>query len=269
MVLSLPADLEPPHVLRHLAATRIGRTYDAVHLCESTNDLVARRAREGAPEGLLVVADAQSAGRGRQGRSWHSPPRENLTFSLLLRPDRPAAALPPLTLLTGVVLARVLTMLGVSPRLKWPNDLVVDLEGKPRKLVGILTEMATERDRIKHVVVGVGVNVNTTAFPPELADRATSLRALTGRVHDRGVLLAAIASAFEPAYDKALAIGPTSFLPAWRTFAGLPRPCRIDRPGGTLEGTALDVDEVGALLVRDGAGQSHRVFSGELVGPWS
>jgi BirA family transcriptional regulator, biotin operon repressor / biotin---[acetyl-CoA-carboxylase] ligase len=261
----LPADLEPRHFAGRLFASRMGRSYEPSLVCESTNDLAARRAREGASEGLIVVADTQSAGRGRLGRSWHSPPEENLYFSLLLRPERPAAELPPLTLLTGVVLARVLSMLGVAPRLKWPNDVVVEQAGKPRKLVGILTEMATERDRIKHVVVGVGVNVNATRFPEELAERATSLRLLTGASQDRGALLAAIASAFEPAYDEALASGAGSFLPAWRTFAALPRPCLIERPDGTLEGVALDVDEQGALLVRDGAGRQHRVFSGELA----
>jgi BirA family biotin operon repressor/biotin-[acetyl-CoA-carboxylase] ligase len=163
------------------------------------------------------------------------------------------------------VLARVLSTLGLSPRLKWPNDVVVDQGGQPRKLVGILTEMATERDRIKHVVVGIGVNVNGTQFPPELADRATSLRLLTGRTHERAALLAAIANAFEPAYDLALATGAESFLRAWRTFAALPRPCRIERPAGRLEGTALDVDAEGALLLRDRSGEVQRVLSGELT----
>ncbi len=88
---------------------------------------------------------------------------------------------------------------------------------------------------------------------------------MTGRTQDRGALLASIANAFEPAYDEALTAGPASFLPAWRAFAALPRPCLLDRPAGKLEGTALDVDQDGALLVRDGAGQAHRVFSGELV----
>jgi BirA family transcriptional regulator, biotin operon repressor / biotin---[acetyl-CoA-carboxylase] ligase len=261
----LPADLELQHVASHLTASRMGRSYEALPLCESTNDLVARRAREGAPEGLIVVADSQTGGRGRLGRSWHSPPGENLYFSLLLRPARAPAELPPLTLLTGVVLARVLSLLGASPRLKWPNDVVVDRADRPLKLVGILTEMATERERIKHVVVGVGVNVNGTRFPADLEGRATSLRMVIGRPHDRGALLAAIASAFEPAYQQALAVGADAFLPAWRTFAALPRPCVVEGASGRVEGTAIDVDREGALLVRDGSGQIQRVFSGELV----
>lgn len=261
----LPADLAPGPFSARLTTARLGRAYEASVVCESTNELAARRARAGAPEGLLVVADSQTGGRGRLGRSWFSPPGENLYFSLLLRPRLVAVELPPLTLLTGVVLARALGMLGVTPRLKWPNDVLVDQAGKPRKLVGILTEMATERDRIKHVVIGVGVNVNGTRFPDELADRAGSLRTVTGRTHDRGALLASIANAFEPAYDKALSGGAASFLPSWRTFAALPRPVRIDRPGGLLEGLALDIDPEGALSVRDEAGKVHRVLSGEIL----
>jgi BirA family biotin operon repressor/biotin-[acetyl-CoA-carboxylase] ligase len=258
-------DLAPERYLPHLRTSRIGRIYQPLLACESTNDLAARRGQEGAAEGLLVVADRQTAGRGRLGRSWHSSPGDNLTFSLLLRPSCLVPALPPLTLLTGVVLARVLATLGLRPRLKWPNDVVIEEKGVSRKLVGILTEMASERDRIKHLVIGVGVNVNTTDFPPELSSRATSLRMATGRPHDRGALLAEIASAFEPAYDEALALGADSFLPSWRQFAALPRLCRLERPTGPLEGMAVDVDQAGALLVRDAAGRSHRVFSGEMV----
>ncbi len=262
---ALPADLEPDRMRALLRTTRMGRLYEAHAVCESTNDRAAARAREGAPEGLVVVADTQTGGRGRMGRSWHSPPGENLYVSLLLRPERPPWQLPPLTLLTGVAIAQALQARGVSPRLKWPNDLLLEDPSGPRKLVGVLTEMATERDRIKHVVVGIGVNVNATGFPAELAGRATSLRLATGQPQDRGALLAAILERFEPAYDRALAEGAGSFLPTWRSLAALPRPARVDRPGGSLQGLAVDVDDEGALLLRDAAGQSHRVFSGEIV----
>jgi BirA family biotin operon repressor/biotin-[acetyl-CoA-carboxylase] ligase len=261
----LPPDLAPSELQGRLRTSRFGRVYEPHAICESTNDLAVRRAREGAPEGLVVVADTQSGGRGRLGRSWHSPPGENLYFSLLLRPDRAPVELPPLTLLTGVAVAQAVKSAGVVPRLKWPNDVLVDEAAGPRKLVGVLTEMATERDRIKHVVIGVGVNVNGTEFPTELADRATSLRLQTGRVHERAALLADFLAAFETAYDTALERGAESFLPLWRAFAGLPRPCRLQRPAGLLAGTAVDVDGDGALLVRDDAGQLQRVFSGELT----
>jgi BirA family biotin operon repressor/biotin-[acetyl-CoA-carboxylase] ligase len=242
----------------------MAHAYEPLAHCPSTNDLAASRARAGAPEGLLVVADAQSGGRGRLGRSWHSPAGENLYFSLVLRPERSPSALPPLTLLGGVVLAEAMAALGAAPLVKWPNDVLLPGDGGPLKAAGILTEMATERDRIRHVVLGVGVNVNGVAFPPELADRATSLRLATGRTHDRGALLAAVMNALEPAYERLMREGAGPMLERWRAHAHLPRPCRVRREDEVIEGTALDVDEDGRLLVRDGAGRTHRVLSGEI-----
>jgi BirA family biotin operon repressor/biotin-[acetyl-CoA-carboxylase] ligase len=262
---ALPPDLEPARLRDRLRTARLGHSYEPHAVCPSTNDLAAARARAGAPEGLVVVADTQTGGRGRMGRSWHSPPGENLYLSLLLRPARAPLELPPLTLLAGVAVAAALQSRGVSPRVKWPNDILLDRPEGPRKLVGVLTEMATERDRIKHVIVGIGVNVNAAGFPPELADRATSLRMATGQVHDRGALLAEILERLETAYDGALREGAGTFLPTWRALAGLPRPARVERAGGALEGVAVGVDNEGALLLRDGRGESHRVVSGEIV----
>jgi BirA family transcriptional regulator, biotin operon repressor / biotin---[acetyl-CoA-carboxylase] ligase len=264
-----PADLAPARVLPLLTTARFGRAYEPHGLAGSTNDLVAARARAGAPEGLLVVADAQTAGRGRLGRSWQSPAGQNLYLSLLLRPEIPAAELPPLTLVAGAAVAGVLVGMGVSPRLKWPNDVLVQdgAGGQPRKLCGILTEMATEGQRVRALVLGIGLDVNQRAFPPELAGRASSLALITGADHDRGALLAGIMNALEPAYDRALREGAADSLRTWRAFADLPRACRVERAGGTeaLAGTAFDIDDAGALLLRDHQGRVHRVLSGELV----
>src|SRR5579872_3386736 len=117
----------------------LGRARVLVDDCASTNDLAAQRARAGAPEGLIVVSDTQSGGRGRLGRVWHSPPGENLYLSIVLRPQRPAVEIPPLTLLAGAAVARALGSLGFSPRLKWPNDVQLTIDGRPRKVAGILT----------------------------------------------------------------------------------------------------------------------------------
>jgi BirA family biotin operon repressor/biotin-[acetyl-CoA-carboxylase] ligase len=211
------------------------------------------------------VADAQTGGRGRLGRTWHSPAGQNLYLSLLLRPAMPPWMVPPLTLLVGAVAADVLAAAGVAPRLKWPNDVLLPTPDGLRKVAGILTEMASERDRVRHVVVGVGLNVNTTEFPPELADRATSLLRATGRPFDRGTLLAAFLNAFEPAYDQFLAAGPEPALARWRTHADLGRRVRIERDGAVIEGVTLDVDSEGTLHVRGDDGRIHRVLSGELT----
>src|SRR5262245_58581966 len=122
----MAADVPPPtpdRVAAVLGTRWLGRRYEWHAVCGSTSDLAAERARAGAPAGLVIAADAQTGGRGRLGRSWHSPAGENLYLSLLLRPARPAAEIPPLTLLAGAAVARGLAPLGVSPRLKWPNDV--------------------------------------------------------------------------------------------------------------------------------------------------
>lgn len=261
----LAADLAPERLAALLRTQRLGRTYEPHARAGSTNDLLAARARDGATEGLVVLADEQIGGRGQKGRAWLSAKGENLTFSVLLRPDRAAAALPPLTLMAGVAVAQALQFTGIAVRLKWPNDVLCDTDAGPRKVVGILTDMATQRDRVKHVVVGIGINVNQTDFPPAIAAVATSMRRQGGRTVDRGVLLADVLARFEAVYDDVLAAGATAVLATWRSLAQLPRPCSVDRPQGALVGMAVDVDPDGALVVVDQAGDRQRVLSGELL----
>lgn len=257
-------DLSPERVLALLHTARLGRSYQFLVSCASTNDEIRTRAAQGAAEGLVIVADSQTGGRGRLGRSWHSPPGQNLYFSLLLRPALVARAAAPLTLLAGAALARSLAAVSAQPRLKWPNDLLLPDGAHLRKAAGILTEMATEGDRVRHIVLGVGLNVKQTAFPPDLCERATSLALSTGIAGDRGLLLSRFLEEFETVYDPFLAAGPARGLKIWREFASLPQPCRVRHETQLLEGEAVDVDDAGALLVRDGVGRIHRVISGEL-----
>lgn len=261
---SAESDLAPEAVLRRLGTRRLGRAYEFLAACASTNDVVRSRAAAGAAEGLLVVADSQTAGRGRLGRSWHSPPGQNLYLSLLLRPALPTRRASPLTLLAGAALAHTLAQAGATPRLRWPNDLLVPAAGGLRKVAGILTEMASDGERVRHIVLGVGLNVNGLEFPPDLAERATSLRMTLGRACHRAQLLADFLAAFEPLYDDFLARGPASGLQEWRRHADLGRVCRIDCDGTKIEGIATDIDKDGALLVRDDTGQVRRLISGEV-----
>jgi BirA family biotin operon repressor/biotin-[acetyl-CoA-carboxylase] ligase len=258
------ADVGWAALAAHLHTRRFGRSYEPLAVCGSTNDLAAARAREGAAEGHVVLADLQTGGRGQKGRRWLSAAAQNLTFSLLLRPTAPLPSLPPITLLAGVAVARVLEAHGLAPRLKWPNDILCDTLAGPRKLVGILTEMATVGDRIRHVVLGIGINVNQTDFAPEVQNTASSLALLQGSPLPRAALLGQLLDGLETLYDQALAEGAGAILSAWRSFAHLPRPCRVERPQGPVVGTAMDVDADGALLVRDERGQLLRIVSGEL-----
>lgn len=259
----------PDRLSERLRTRWLGRAYEWHAACASTNDLAGARAREGAVEGLVIATEAQTAGRGRLGRTWHSPAGENLYVSILLRPSRPAAEIPPITLLAGAAAARALASLGFRPRLKWPNDVQLDIDGQGvRKLAGILTEMSSEGGRVGHVVVGLGLNVNGTTFPPELATRATSMRLAAGRPFDRAEVLAALLAAFEPLYDAFQALGAAAAGEAWQEFAALGERCRVTTASGPagaeLEGVAVGVDADGALRVRDDSGHIHRVLSGEI-----
>ncbi|MGZ3450050.1 MAG: biotin--[acetyl-CoA-carboxylase] ligase [Polyangiales bacterium] len=153
-----------------MAFSSRGRAARIVAETGSTNDDARAWAQEGAPHGAVVIADTQRNGRGRHGRAWSSPPGESLAISIVLRPDLAPAALPPIALVAGLAARRAIDRRISGARLKWPNDVVVGM----RKIAGILVEGAIAGKRVDHVVVGVGINVSRTEFPPELA-HATSL----------------------------------------------------------------------------------------------
>ena len=264
--------LDGDRLARALTTRWLGRPCECLASCGSTNDVAAGRGRAGAPEGLVVLTDEQTGGRGRLGRSWHATPGANLTFSVLLRPARPPAEVPPLTLLAGAAVAAAIAPFGVQPRLKWPNDVQLVGPGAaagtpslPKKICGILTEMATEGDRVGHVVVGVGLNVNETALPPELADRATSLALATGRAVDRVAVLAAVLAAFEDAYDDFRTNGPAAAVRRWPLYGAVGTRARVRVGEHDLEGVVLGLAPDGALRIADDDGRVHRVVSGELT----
>jgi BirA family biotin operon repressor/biotin-[acetyl-CoA-carboxylase] ligase len=274
----------PEQLHARLSTRWLGRAFEWHAACASTNDLASERARAGAPAGLVIAADAQTAGRGRLGRTWHSPAGDYLYLSILLRPALAPTEIPPLTLLVGGAVAGALAGLGLAPRLKWPNDVeLLDDQprgtspgearlrpgdtGRRRKVAGILTEMASAGPSALHVVVGVGINVNGLEFPPEIAERATSLRRALGRQVDRLDLLAGLLDALETLYEDFERRGPAAAVAAFEAHAAFPARCQVTapgHPGGRLAGVALGVDADGALRLRDETGQIHRVISGEL-----
>lgn len=205
----------------------------------STNDEALRLAREGAPDGTVVVADVQTAGRGRLGRGWWAEPGTALLASWVVRPQVPPDRWPALSLVAGVAAAGALARTcGLEVRLKWPNDLVVG----ERKLGGILAEAEVAR----FVVIGLGVTVSKTEFPPDLAGTATSVEAAGGRSPGRPALIAAILEAFaSECMDLAGALA------RYRDRCStLGRRVRVERAAAApLEGLARDVDESGALIV--------------------
>ena len=256
-------DLGPATFWPRLKTTRLGRVFALLPSCGSTSDEVSARAGA-ADEGLLVAAEEQTGGRGRRGRAWHSPAGENLYASLLLRPALPAPQVAPLTLVAGVAVARALRALGFAPRLKWPNDVLLDTTAGLRKVAGLLTEMASEGERVRHVVLGVGINVNAVGFPADLADVATSLRLVRGAAVERAAVLAEFLNAFEPLYEEWRTHGPAAGLDEWRHYGILGQRGWVARGGERLEGVAAAIDESGALLLRTDVGDTVPIHAGEV-----
>jgi BirA family biotin operon repressor/biotin-[acetyl-CoA-carboxylase] ligase len=228
----------------------------------STNDIAKRLADDGAAHGEVVVAEAQTAGRGRRGRVWASPAGRNLTLSIILRPDLPPSRASELTLVASVALCQAVRQAGVPAGIKWPNDLLAH----GRKLAGILTELAADPDRVQWVVLGIGVNVNVRAeeFPAELRDIATSLAMERGEPVPRALFAAAVLSSLEEWLDRHAEDGFPPVREAWRAMSiTLDREVRVRASDRDLEGVAEDVDEAGALLVRTTAGL-ERVLAGDV-----
>lgn len=233
----------------------------------STNDVASALAGGGGAEGAVVIADAQTAGRGRRGRRWYSPPGSGLYVSLVLAPARaklaPTRATALVTLAAGVALAEAIeTATGLRPDIKWPNDLLAG----PRKVAGILAEaVAGASTAIELVVLGYGINVGPMAFAPDLADRATSLESELGRPIDRAMLCAETLAACATRYDDLLEGRFDAILDAWCDRAPASRGAAVawDTPSGQQAGITAGIDDRGALLVRAGD-RVERIVGGEV-----
>ena len=233
--------------------------------CTSTNDEAARLARAGASHGTIVIADQQSAGRGRDGRAWASPPGSGLYLSAVVRPPLPLAMVPPMTLAIGIGLCDAVRAFGVDAVLKWPNDILVD----GRKLAGVLVEAQSQGTRLEAVIVGIGVNL-TEPLAPEVAAIATTLEAAArpgtseAKQIDREAFIAVLCEQVEHWIDRYVAVGLPTVIPAWheRMAPGLAARATID--GASMVGEVAGLDGDGALLLRDDTGRLHRVRSGDV-----
>ncbi len=247
-------------------ATRLfGRPLHFFDTIASTNTSATGFARGGATEGTVVIADAQTGGKGRLGRSWVSPPGVNLYLSVILRPRKPASAAPQLSLLAAVAVAEaIVQQTQLVPVIKWPNDVLVS--GK--KVCGILTEMQASGPRLRAIVVGIGVNINAprASFPEALQDKAASLFLLGGEPLDRAAFTVSLLTHLEKLYVLWLEKGFPVVSAAWEGYASdlLGKSITVTMPEGTISGTARGIDRDGALLVETAllegpARSSHRV----------
>ena len=238
-----------------------GKTVHFAREIDSTNLWIKRLAKEGAPEGTLALAEFQSAGRGRLGRSWEVPEGTSVMMSILLRPKFEPQYAPTLTLVMGMAVAKAVKSLGFDVSIKWPNDVVVS----HKKICGILTEMGVRDGKIDYAVIGVGINVNIREFPEEMADKATSLYLESGREFDRSQLPGLVMEAFEEYYEKFAATCDLSGLKEEyeSILANYNQPVRV-LAKEPYEGVARGITDGGELLVEKTDGTIVAVSAGEV-----
>lgn len=230
---------------------------------DSTNTRIKRLAEEGAPDGTLVVADKQVAGKGRRGRAWESPSGEAVFMSILLKPEMLPIKAPMLTLLFAYSTAcAIREKEELNVRIKWPNDIVLH----KKKVCGILTEMSTEIDYINYVVIGIGINVNNQTFPEDLKDKATSLGLEKKERVMRSELIAAIMMQFEEHYALFLKTQDLSGIQQGYNslLVNADERVKVLEPGNEYEAHAEGINELGELVVRKDDGTIENVFAGEV-----
>ncbi len=260
-------DILLPQILRpRLRTQNMGRSFFHFYSVDSTNAFAARMLAHGrpVPDGALILAETQTAGRGRLGRPWHSEPENGLYFSLVLRPQVPPSLAPLFTLGCAVAMHHAVERhSGLDVDIKWPNDLLVD----GRKVAGILAEIQAETDRIHSLIVGVGVNVNHQSLPEEISDRATSLRLASGRSQSRLDILVDFLEHFEGIVDRLRESGPASLVAEWTRHSSFAAGRRVEMSDGyrTIRGVTRGLNPAGALRVETPAGIIEDVYSGDLI----
>lgn len=257
-------DLERARAL--LAGARLGAPLHVLSQTGSTNDDAKAGAREGAPHGAVWIAEEQSAGRGRQGRTWSAARGESLLFSVLLRLACPPSNVPLVSLAAGLAVrdavARAQRPGGAEVLVKWPNDVVVRTAEGDRKIAGILVESSLMGARVEHVVVGIGLNVHTRGFPPDIAQIATSV-ALAGGTPDRAAILVDILAGLERDAELVAHRGLGSVHDRLVAVDSL-RNKLLEGVDDSLSGNGAGIDLDGRLLVRQADGSIVKVASGEV-----
>jgi BirA family biotin operon repressor/biotin-[acetyl-CoA-carboxylase] ligase len=265
-LVSTPDALHADDLLARLGDNRVvGRDIRVFQETTSTNDIAEKLARDGVKEGVVVFAESQTRGRGRLGRKWVSPARQGLWFSVLLRPNfRPQEA-TRLTVASATALARAIqSETGLQPEIKWPNDIL--LRGK--KTAGILTELSAELDHVRHIILGIGVDVNLAAgeLPADLRRTATSLGIEAGRIISRPDLAVAVLRELDRDYARVTSGGFTEVADEWEErCTTLGRDVAIRIGDRLVRGRAEALDDDGALLLRTEHGRLERVTGGDVT----
>ncbi len=264
-LLGSPDVLSPGELASLLHTDFIGRNILCFESIASTNTYAKKAAEEPFVEGTVIIADEQTAGRGRLGRQWVSTKGKGIWMSIMLKPDILPADAPKLTIAAAYAVSKALAgCCQLDARIKWPNDIVVG----GRKLCGILTEMSAEADEIKSVIVGIGINANLDHedFGPEVSDIATSIRLEKGSTVSRKILVASVLNEFEEIYEAFIRTG--SLKPILEEYklksAVLGKEIRVISKKEEIIGLAIDISEEGHLVIKLGDGTTKEIMSGEV-----
>ena len=265
-LVSSPDALHADDLLARLGKIKvIGRDIQVFEETTSTNDVAEKLARDGVKEGFVVFAESQTKGSGRLGRKWISPTHKGLWFSVLLRPDLRPQEATQLTVASATALRRAIeSETGLKPEIKWPNDILIG--GK--KVAGILTELSAELDRVKHVILGIGIDVNLDAgeFPAELKKMATSLKIESGEIISRSELATAILRELDFDYSRICGGKFSQVADEWEEHcATIGRNVTVHIGERKIRGRAESLDDNGALLLRSEHGRLERIMGGDVV----
>ena len=263
-LLSQPDRLDKERLTAALQTRELGHTLQVLAEATSTQDIARHWVESGAPHGALVLAEKQTAGRGRFGRVWHSPPGKGIYMSLVLRPEIPLQQTPRMPLLAAVALCRTLRRLtGVDASIKWPNDILI----RGRKVSGILMDSSAEDERLSYIIAGFGISANLEEgdYPEELLGVATSLLMESGKLAHREELITEFLKELEEWLDVYKQEGFSPILSLWEALSStLGHEVNVHTPSGSLQGYALGLHESGALILRLKDGQERYVFSGSV-----
>jgi len=260
-LVSCPDQLIPREIQFELKTKIFGKNIISYDSLSSTMDVAFRSGLEGAQEGTVVCAETQTKGRGRLGRNWTSPKGKGIYMSIILRPSLPPTDVARLTLLGAVAVAEgIQKACGILPKIKWPNDLLIN----NHKVAGILTEMSAEMDRVRFVVLGVGINVNTPISL--LPSNATSLKVESGKTVSRVLLVQEILSSLEFWYESLKTDGFEPVIAQWKELSlTLGQRVQVIDPSGSVEGEAVDLDEHGGLIIRNDSGLRIQRMTGDVI----
>jgi BirA family biotin operon repressor/biotin-[acetyl-CoA-carboxylase] ligase len=265
-LVSAPDVLHADDLISRLGKTKVvGRDIRVFQETTSTNDVIERLARDGVKEGAVVFAESQTRGRGRLGRKWMSPAKRGLWFSVLLRPDMRPQEVTRLTVASATALRRAIeSQTGLKAEIKWPNDILI--HGK--KVAGILTELSAELDRVKYLVLGIGVDVNLNQgeFPAELRKLATSLKAELGQPVSRPALAVAILRELDHDYARIVSGQFAAVANEWEEHGTTLGHDVVIRTGDRqIRGRAESLGEDGELLLRTDHGHLERIVGGDVT----